>query len=236
MHFLCLHGMGTNNEIFKLQTAALRRILGSGHTYDFVEGSVGCPPAPGLERLQPDTRSSATTDEEQDETGFYAYLDSSSPDSAKTALEDLADYVDSEGPFDGVLAFSQGAGLAASLIIQQAQQQPTAYMLRPVFKCGIFFSGGIPGDPSSLRRGEIRPMKVEQDGEVIHIATAHIWGDKDDQYPDFGPVLAQMCSKENRETVIWDGKHEIPGLSGAKGVEEAAAAIKKTIQRVLESQ
>jgi len=231
MHFLCLHGMGTNNEIFKLHTSAIRRLLGPEHTYDFVEGTVNCRPAPGVERLQ----SIPLQFTDSEDTGFYMYLDVRSVDSIKSALEDLADYVETAGPFDGVMAFSQGAGLAAGLIIQQAQKNPTTYLFRPIFKCAIFFSGGIPGDPASLERGTLRLMSGEQDGEVIQVPTAHIWGNKDTQYPEFGPVLAGLSSEANRETVIWDGGHEVPGISG-KGVTEAVAAIKKTLLRVTENQ
>lgn len=233
MHFLCLHGMGTNNEIFKLHTSAIRRMLGPEHTYDFVEGTIPCPPAPGVGELQSTTTAEDSPDNE--DTGFYMYLDVTSIDSIQTALEDLADYVEAAGPFDGVMAFSQGAGLAAGLMIQQAQNSPIDYLLKPVFKCAIFFSGGIPGDPASLKAGKLRLMSAEQDGQVIQVPTAHIWGSKDDQYPDFGPVLAGLTSKENREVVIWDGGHEVPGLGG-RGITEAVAAIKKTLQRATHNQ
>ena len=223
--------MGTNNEIFKLHTSAIRRLLGPEHTYDFVEGTVNCRPAPGVERLQ----STPLQSTDSEDTGFYMYLDVRSVDSIKSALEDLADYVETAGPFDGVMAFSQGAGLAAGLMIQQAQKNPTTYLFRPIFKCAIFFSGGIPGDPSSLERGALRLMSGEQDGEVIQVPTVHIWGNKDTQYPEFGPVLAGLSSEANREITIWDGGHEVPGISG-KGVTEAVAAIKKTLLRVTENQ
>ena len=45
MHFLCLHGRGTNGRIFEAQTAAIRQAVGSGHTYEFIDGGVVAPAA-----------------------------------------------------------------------------------------------------------------------------------------------------------------------------------------------
>ena len=110
------------------------------------------------------TLASSPTDE------FFCYLDPKSPASCQKALSDLDSYIASEGPFDGVMAFSQGAGLAASLMIYHQQQQQERRQRRrpqkaengtlrqeqqgdqeeecledfPTFKCAIFFSGGEP--------------------------------------------------------------------------------------------
>jgi hypothetical protein len=48
MRFLCLHGIGTNNHIFKMQTAALRYALDEKDTeYIWAQGTVEWPMAPG---------------------------------------------------------------------------------------------------------------------------------------------------------------------------------------------
>ena len=48
MRFLCLHGMGTNSRIFEAQTAAIRYLLGSEHTFEFIDGAVPTPMAPSM--------------------------------------------------------------------------------------------------------------------------------------------------------------------------------------------
>ena len=47
MRFLCLHGMGTNAQIFEAQLAQIRSQLVGQHEFVFVDGEVECEPAPG---------------------------------------------------------------------------------------------------------------------------------------------------------------------------------------------
>lgn len=70
------------------------------------------------------------------------------------------------------------------LMIRHQQQHPNA---PPVFKCAIFFSGGVLADPVALvEKGEIRWLSGERDGVKIEVPTAHVWGANDVLYPDFG--------------------------------------------------
>lgn len=169
---------------------------------------------------------------------FLQYGDQSSPESYSKAIRDLEAFLDEEGPFDGVMAFSQGAGLAASLMIHKLQQAPREAQLRPVFRCAIFFSGGVPEDPSILLAGDVerRLMCFEEDGELIGIPTAHIWGANDHLYPTFGPVLSKLCHSGQRADFIHQGGHEIPGPKDPDGVLNAIRVIKRAIQRADEDQ
>lgn len=169
---------------------------------------------------------------------FLQYGDQTSPESYRKALEDLETFVEEEGPFDGVMAFSQGAGLAASLLIHQLQKNPREARLRPIFRCAIFFSGGVPEDPSALLHpgAKRRLMCVEEDGELLGVATAHIWGANDHLYPTFGPVLSQLCNRGQRADFIHQGGHEIPGPKDHTGVLNSIRVIKRAIQRADEAQ
>lgn len=53
MHFLCLHGMGTNSRIFEAQTAAIRYTLGSQHTFKFLDGAVPAQMAASMSYCPP---------------------------------------------------------------------------------------------------------------------------------------------------------------------------------------
>ncbi|KAI4189454.1 MAG: hypothetical protein LQ348_003787 [Seirophora lacunosa] len=182
--------------------------------------------------------------------GFLQYAHGSDPASCLRALLDLESYVDEEGPFDGVMAFSQGAGLAASLLISRMQKEPWRARSSPPFRCAVFFSGGVPEDPSDVEAaarmaaeqremtfGEAkvaprRLMSVEQDGEIIEIPTAHIWGRADHLYPTFGPVLSQMCKSSQREILVHDGGHEIVGAKDQIALQKAVRVINRTIARM----
>ncbi|TVY80404.1 Esterase FUS5 [Lachnellula suecica] len=220
MRFLCLHGMGTNSEIFETQSAAIRYGLGDEHTYEFLEATITAPMAPGIETLvSPNTECFTWTDDSSRESYVTSY---------KKALMDLDEFLAEYGPFDAVMAFSNGAALAASLIIQKLQNCPQEQDASPVFKCAVFFSGGIP----VLVQGEsFQLIDRDTSSELIHIPTANIWGAKDSLYPDFGPVVKTICRADLAESYIHQGGHEIPGSKDEQAVASSVKLIKRTIER-----
>ena len=163
---------------------------------------------------------------------FLQYANDTSSQSCRKALSDLETYIIEDGPFDGVMAFSQGAGLAASLLIHQMQTDAHKARLYPAFSCAVFFSGGVPQDPRAERNeGSSRLMRWEDDGEVIEIPTVHVWGRNDTFYPTFGPVLSKLCKASEREELVHNGGHDIPGSKDPVTVENVARLIKRTIER-----
>ncbi|KAF7911848.1 uncharacterized protein EAE98_011791 [Botrytis deweyae] len=225
MRFLCLHGMGTNSDIFELQTVAIRHALSLDHTYDFIEGSVPCPIAPGLSGLvAPDTQT-------------FQYADESSIASCTKALRDLQDYIAEFGPYDGIIAFSSGASVAATLIIHQQILRKRQDCMKFNLKCAIFFSGGIPIDPTALlEREEFVILQPDVHGEIIDLPTAHIWGCNDQLYPTFGLVLVDLCKLNLREIFIHEGGHDIPGPENKTAVAEIVKIVKRTVERALNIQ
>ena len=179
---------------------------------------------------------------------LYEYLDPLSASSCTAALKDLEEKIETEGPFDAVMAYSEGAALAASLIISRITRARWLKSTQPAifspFKCAIFFSGKIPGDADAAERGEIRFRHQDTDGELIPIPTAHIWGGNDFVWPHDGPVLCGLCKRETRTVFIHNGGHEIPGsrdheIPGSTdkvAVSKAIEAIRKTIELALSTQ
>jgi hypothetical protein len=55
-----------------------------------------------------------------DEDEYFAYYDPQSPDSMRKAIDNLERYMTVEGPFEGIISFSQGSALAASFLLAQA--------------------------------------------------------------------------------------------------------------------
>lgn len=218
MRFLCLHGWGINSEIFEIQTAALRYHMGGDHTYEFVDGSFLCPALPGIEAIYGP----------QDEC--YAYFDPLSLSSICKATEDLKNYIAADGPFDGVIGYSQGAALAATLLVQDRAARPSHPT--SLFKCAIFLSGGVPFDPVAMGRSELRELDPAVDGEPITIPTANIWGLNDFDFPNTSPKLCKLCKAECRTEVIHQGGHEIPTLKG-ENLTNIVRAVQETIAAAL---
>ncbi|KAI4123544.1 MAG: hypothetical protein LQ338_005217 [Usnochroma carphineum] len=160
---------------------------------------------------------------------FFSYFDESSVQSCRKALADLETYMQTDGPFDAVLAFSQGAALASTLMVKKWREDPAAQRLDPVFPCAVFLSGGVPCDPDALlARGQIRTLDFPLDGVVIPVPTACIWGKDDLPFP---PRLGALCDATKRTIVVHEGGHEVPGSKDKDAVTATVHAIRRTVAK-----
>jgi pimeloyl-ACP methyl ester carboxylesterase len=198
--------------------------LGDHHTYEFVEGTISTGVAPELQG------SVSSTDE------FFAYADFTDQSSCLDALNHFDRYIAAEGPFDGVLAFSQGAALALAYLAQRWTQDPVGERLTPVIKCAVFFSPRNAYDAALQRVADItaatRLSPADITG-VICIPTAHIWG-RNDSDTDASSVIG-LCSSAGRETYIHHGAHEIPGARTNAAVKACVQAIRRVISTAQEA-
>lgn len=108
---MCLHGYRQNAVKFSSQTGSLRKILKNEVEFHYLS-------AP---HLLPDTEVAEGEDEEQRAWWFTKPNSFSSRDVTdldkgfKESLEEIKKFVEKNGPFDGILGFSQGACLAGLL-------------------------------------------------------------------------------------------------------------------------
>ena len=166
---------------------------------------------------------------------FWAYFDPSSIASYIQALEQLDTYVAAEGPFDGVLAFSQGATLAAMHVARKAIQAPSQ---TPPFKCAILISCAAVYDPVAyFERGEMRILNSRLDGHPIQIPTVHIWGEQDpmrDQSRD----LSELCQPSLAAVFVHEGAHEVPRLGASSALAGSVKAVRRgvTLATLLEQE
>ncbi|KAL2835359.1 MFS general substrate transporter [Aspergillus pseudoustus] len=179
---LCsLHGAGTNSRIFEAQTAAIRYELGDNHTYDFVDGGVPC-------HMHPEVKNIALEDEP-----VYAFMDPADPGTGVTAYQNLLDYLEEEGPYDGVMAFSQAATLILTYLAHVARQNALGHNTATPFKFAIFISiTHDPVDYEAFQRGQIVEICPKAAAGVVGIPTVHIWGALDDD-PESASRAAQVC-------------------------------------------
>ena len=167
----------------------------------------------GIQRAFPDT------------TEFFAWFESFH--NARAAVEDLKAYIAREGPFDGVLGFSQGAQLAATLMFEEATSS-TPHSLSgfrfAIFICGI--------EPWSL--SESRPLDPAKDGEYIFIPAANMYSQNDQEHFDGAVALSALCSSRTKVCVDHGGAHEIP--RGAETTKKMAQAISTVIEKAADIQ
>lgn len=141
-------------------------------------------------------------------------------------MEQLAEYVATNGPFDGVIGFSQGAVLAATLII--ATEKKLIMMENP-FRCAIFLCGGLPFDFAALQNGEVKLLDPNENATLMHLPTTNAWASNDLDYPGMGPPLSKLCSEANTHEIIHDAGHGVPaeGEEFARLVSAVVATIEK---------
>ncbi|KAL4934788.1 hypothetical protein BDV06DRAFT_229449 [Aspergillus oleicola] len=192
---------------------ALRYELGDGHTYDYGEGIFPTPLATEVKEFT--TRESC---------GFSHFPLTPNADLTQP-IKDLEKFIATEGPYDGVIAFSQGITAAATLIIRNTQEG------KPIpFQCAIFFSprmGPLDLGGSSRTR---RAVEIDPDTHrgVIKIPTALIWGSQDPnrvKTEEISPLFAPGCI----ETYIHSGGHEVPGTGSNEAVIRSVNVIRRAI-------
>ncbi|KAI5238912.1 hypothetical protein E4T43_07096 [Aureobasidium subglaciale] len=128
MRFLCLHGMGTNSAIFAVQLGPiLSRLEDAGHEFTFVDGLMECGSTEEIRSVFPGP--------------YLCYYNSPTLELVAAAFEYVHEIIEEEGPFDGVIGFSQGAALAASMLLQSAKQHK-----KPLFELAIFAGASLPFD------------------------------------------------------------------------------------------
>jgi predicted esterase len=164
---------------------------------------------------------------------YYQYYDQSSASSMNLAISQLSHYIDSEGPFDGVIGYSQGASLAATFLIRYAQQHPSSPL---PFKCAIFFSGGKPLNPSMLDMGKLELIDPKVTGTLLKLPTANIWGRNDMLWPGSSEVLCDICEEGTRSVALHDEGHDIPGVRAKDAVQSAVRAIRRAVDKALINQ
>ncbi|CAH0022094.1 unnamed protein product [Clonostachys rhizophaga] len=195
--------------------AALRYALGDDHTYEFVQGVLKTSIHSEIQDFFPQREE------------YFEYFDLNDVSSCQEAVRNLEDFIATEGPFDGVIGFSQGAALAAAVMAQRQRKQPLEEAANPVFKCAIFISAAVVFDPISLGEGFLRALSWDVDGEVVHVPTTHIWGQKDPS--PFPPILAKLCNTTTRQVYIHDGGHGIPGSHMGEALGECVRVIRRSI-------
>ncbi|KAK7927533.1 serine hydrolase FSH [Apiospora marii] len=224
MKFLCIHGNGSNNAVMELQTgnsartflaflrprlthfaAGLRYELEDQYEYEFVEAAVAVPMAADVTSLASPGQSFF---------GFYRPADFVN---LRTAVDQLEDYIRTEGPFDGVLGFSAGCVVAALHILEMQRRREQQYdsggaavagndQPEPPplpFRCAIFVC-------SAAVRGALEFLGGDPQAERIRIPTVHVMGSSDGVEPTGGQELSQLCDPVVRTVLVHDGGHEFP--------------------------
>ncbi|KAE8380495.1 serine hydrolase FSH [Aspergillus bertholletiae] len=173
MRILCLHGAGTNSEIFKVQLGPLiHHLLKDDATYsfEFIDAEVDCTPAEGIQALSLGPFREWYT---------WDFVKRVPPKETVTqAIEYILSIIEEDGPFDGVIGFSQGGAIVSALLAHYSNQHPLEPQTN-LFKFAVFICSSRP---FTYDGGAMFDAGVH--GQVIRIPTAHIVGRKDMWYKE----------------------------------------------------
>ena len=117
-------------------------------------------------------------------------------------MDRLNAIVDSEGPFEAILGFSHGAGIAAT-VLEDNIRKSRANGVPSMFKLGIFLCG-LP--PYNLRTGAL--LLADTDGIVFQLPTLHVIG-SNDPLIDCALALYNVCDLDTAEIFDHGRGHQL---------------------------
>ncbi|KAF1842718.1 uncharacterized protein K460DRAFT_367678 [Cucurbitaria berberidis CBS 394.84] len=246
---LCLHGGGVNAAIFKAQSRSLIRHLQHSFRLVWVDAPFFCDPHPDIisvygayapfRRWLRWLHEHAEIDADSciEEIGY----------AIRTAMED--DHrKGGVGEWVGLMGFSQGAKLSASLLLEQQAREDKAQLEGRVvetgltripglsWRFGILLAGRAPLsnlNPEILKSealvsaGNISEgfqFCKEVNGEaILRKPTLHVHGMADVGLPLHRKLLHEYCEEGTTTLVEWEGAHRIPLKS--KDVDRVVEAI-----------
>jgi pimeloyl-ACP methyl ester carboxylesterase len=203
---LCLHGGGSNETVFKIQTRRLYWRLSSRFRFVFVQGPLEGEPGWGMlpvfaslapfhrwvsRRFKPGEGGVEATPADE-----VRVVDS-------IILRAMAEH-GGRNSFVGVMGFSQGARLAAGLLLRQQLEIKHHGSSEWGFKFCVVIGGPFP--PIGL----MTPEDVELDYSVLRqVPTVHAWG-RDDQVRQGAREMAHACDSPNTFVMDFEGAHHLP--------------------------
>ncbi|KAL6718182.1 hypothetical protein ACLMJK_004270 [Lecanora helva] len=221
-------------------TAALtHELTQEKHTFHYLNGPLTSPtPYPGLEsfpgpfhryydrqQLDMSNLPSSFTHPNSDiktPADWMRLLRSHNLDHDRTtsALDFVLKHMESspEGPYDGIIGFSEGALVAADVILHQQRHPPPATRLR----VAIFISGA-PAWDYDLHRS----LLADETKQRIRVPSVSVIG-KEDPIAGAARALYELCEEGKRGLVEWEGGHGIPrGEAQGRMVQGVRRAINR---------
>lgn len=217
---LCLHGGGVNAQVFEMQARVIAAHLRNTFRLVYLDAPFAASPHPDIVQVYGDCGP------------FYRWL-RWQPDhpaiDARSAAEEIMTHVlrrmendEGTGEWVGVLGFSQGAKIAASLLWAQEKLGPER--AKTSFKFGVIMAGSAPvvmldwrlpcpqhvtNANTDATTFEDWPNAPEGD-HVLATPTLHVFGLLDPGLRRHRILRDKYCKVGTTRTVEWDGGHRLP--------------------------
>lgn len=216
---LCLHGGGTNARVFHMQCRAIQHSLKAHFRLVFAEAPFPSLAGPDVLTVYADCGP------------FKRWVVTAEPNgverqpretwtAVQTVLGHVMDYDDAlgaTGEFVAVLGFSQGAKIAASLLLMQQEKPQFLGRLRRSdagFRFGVCLNGRgplLPTDPEASWVGERFDHDTNRaNNRLLRIPTIHVHGLQDPGLGYHQVMLEDWCDSASTTLYEWDGNHRLP--------------------------
>ncbi|KAH9909897.1 serine hydrolase FSH [Xylariomycetidae sp. FL2044] len=228
MKFLCLPGAYGSADKFQVQLAPLVNELLSDGTasFRFIDAPCEAVPPKGFEDffgkppyyrfIEPDDKEAEGTDalsrirdfpecDTPEDTIRELFKEgvASSVLSAARAIHFLFGIMEREGPFEGIIGYSEGATVAATLLLaEQRRLEQTGR--EPMIKCAIFFAGWPPLDPLTFAM-----VLADESDTMLDLHTCHIIGSLD-PYVAGSMALYNVCEPDTAHIFDHGKGHTLP--------------------------
>ncbi|KAK4464033.1 serine hydrolase FSH [Cladorrhinum samala] len=191
---LLLHGSGTNPLIFQIQSRKLDALLSPHFELVYLTGFHECAAGPGVlpyfEGAEPYLKWLSDSEVSEEELHWTSGLDR------------LVNEFEAQGPFVGVIGFSQGAK-AGMYLTRRLEQEGRAVSFF-VSVCGtVPFQGIKDGE-----KGEKYKQSLEKGG-IVKTESIHVIG-TDDPWRVESEALVDFFAERTRRVVRCKGGHQMP--------------------------
>ena len=193
LKILCIHGYRQSGQTFRQRTGALRKSLKKHAEFAFIT-------AP----------NQIKSDEEEKQFGWWFSTNENSYDAheytdacvgLESSLQVVADSLEKEGPFDGILAFSQGASLL-SIICSLKEKKDERFAN---FNFAVFVSG-------YKSRQSVHKCYYDV---TVSVPSLHVMGETDKVIEkEMSVELSELY--EDKTVLEHKGGHFVPATSAEK--------------------
>ncbi|KAL7619759.1 hypothetical protein AAE478_010301 [Parahypoxylon ruwenzoriense] len=225
---LCLHGGGTNARIFRAQCRVLSRMLEPYFRMVYAEAPFESSAGPDVLSVYADygpfkrwLRWLPDQAEVEDDSAI------SEIDASLKAAMDADTRAGATGPWVGLLGFSQGAKMSASLLFRQQVRAAKLGRARAGsdWKFAVVMAGRSPLvnlDPEVFRSSMLSHpseigltggpdlMEMMSGNHIVKIPTIHVHGLSDPGLNLHRELLEEYCDPDSARLVEWNGAHRIP--------------------------
>jgi pimeloyl-ACP methyl ester carboxylesterase len=221
------HGGGTNSRIFRTQCRALTKAIQHSIRLVYVEAPYKSYPGPDVARIFENMgpfkawlrwrHSDQTRDPSEATNRLLATV--------KTAMDE-DDGLGASGPWVGMLGFSQGAKLCASLLYTQQYCAEVLGKSNPYLQCfrfAVLLAGRAPlvwldegeevprglVDAATLSTADFSGLPAMPTSGRLKVPTLHVHGLKDPGLQLHRQLLHRCCDSGSVKVLEWDGAHSV---------------------------